>query len=325
MILTIIGLLFLYFFHEIGHFGAAKAVGVKVAELSIGLGDKKLFSKEINGTVYSLKLICLGGYVKLDNSFRDLRPRTRIFVGMAGPAASLLFSFLLFTFISFVGLPELTTHIGTVSPGYPAVKAGLLPGDRVVAIEGHPVSKWNEMISLINEGKDKNLRVTIQRAHAEFDVFMHPELKKGSAVLGINASGESVATRYGLGSAMEGARLVVETLKVNFGILRHMVVVKKVEGVAGPVQILQIGAQQAGFGIIVFLNLLSLLNLSFVCVNFFPVLPFDGGIIAIAFMEAVSGRQINRRIEYIVNKVVVSILVGLLVFNVLSELAKKMI
>ena len=325
MILTILGLFFIFFFHEIGHYLAAKAIKVKVDEFSIGIGGKNLYCKEISGTVYSLKLIFLGGYVKLEDSFRDRSPLTRIFVGLAGPAASVLFAFLVFTFVSFVGLPELTSKIGSVFPGYPAAQAGMLPGDQVVAIEGHPVSRWMEMISIINAGKDRKLRVTVRRERSNFDVFVRPVLKEGRGAIGVKASGESVATRYGLSSVMQGARLVGENLKSDFDILKHVVVFKKAGGVAGPVEILQIGAIQAGFGIVTFLNLLALLSLSFFVINLFPVPPLDGGAIAIALFESAIGRQINRQVEIMVTKVVLSIFVGLLVFNVLSALAKKLI
>jgi regulator of sigma E protease len=124
---------------------------------------------------------------------------------------------------------------------------------------------------------------------------------------------------------MQGARLVGENLKSDFDILKHVVVFKKAGGVAGPVEILHIGAIQAGFGIVTFLNLLALLSLSFFVINLFPVPPLDGGAIAIALFESAIGRQINRQVEIMVTKVVLSIFVGLLVFNVLSALAKKLI
>jgi regulator of sigma E protease len=323
MIITIIALGFIVFLHEAGHFLAAKAVGVSVDEFSVGFG-KILLRKKVNGTDYSLKVFLLGGYVKLEDAFRDRRSRTRIFVGLAGPTANLLFAFITFSVVSFVGLPELTTKIGTVFAGHAAAKAGILPGDRVIAVDGRPVSRWMEMTSAINDGKKRNLRVTVRRGQDNLDVVVRPELQEGRGVVGIKASGESVAVRYGMDSAIEGWRLVMQNLKSSVDLFLQLAAFKSTD-VAGPVRILALGAEQVKFGLVSMFNFVSILSVSFFIFNMIPIPVLDGGLIFIALLEAVIGRQINRKLEQTITKVGLAIIVGLMMFIFLSDLAKLII
>lgn len=107
MIATILAIAFLILIHELGHLLAAKLVGVHVPEFSLGFG-KVLAQKQMGNTNYCLRLFLLGGYVKTEDDFQDRPPLTRILVALAGPASNLLFAFLIFSIISFVGLPQLT-------------------------------------------------------------------------------------------------------------------------------------------------------------------------------------------------------------------------
>jgi regulator of sigma E protease len=136
----------------VGHLGAAKLVGVNVPEFSLGFG-KVLARRKLGDTEYCLRWFLLGGYVKTEDGFQDRPPLTRISVALAGPASNLLFAFIIFSIISFVGLPQLTATIGQVFLGRPAARAGLLPGDIVASVDGQPVTKWSEMTARVTEGK----------------------------------------------------------------------------------------------------------------------------------------------------------------------------
>ena len=150
--------------HELGHFFAAKWRGLKVEKFAIWFG-KPLWSKTIGGVEYRLGSIPAGGFVAIpqlapmealegetDEKGEDLppaRPWDKAIVALAGPVASLALAFVIACVVWQVGRPvseaETTNVIGYVLEGGPAAKAGLQPGDKILAVNGHPVSRINGM------------------------------------------------------------------------------------------------------------------------------------------------------------------------------------
>ena len=150
--------------HELGHFVAARWCGLKVEKFAIWFG-KPLWSKTVGGVEYRLGSIPAGGFVAIPQlgpmealegettekgaDLPPARPIDKIIVALAGPVASLGLAFLFACVVWFVGRPvsqaETTNTIGYVLEGGPAAKAGLLPGDRILAVNGHPVKRINGM------------------------------------------------------------------------------------------------------------------------------------------------------------------------------------
>jgi regulator of sigma E protease len=150
--------------HELGHFLAARWRGLVVEKFAIWFG-KPLWSKTIHGIEYRLGWIPAGGFVavpqlapmealegKTEKNYADLppvSPRDKIIVALAGPIFSLLLAFVFACVVWGVGRPvsesEKTSVIGYVLPGGPAAKAGLQPGDKILSVNGHPVTRINGM------------------------------------------------------------------------------------------------------------------------------------------------------------------------------------
>lgn len=144
--------------HELGHFLAARWRGLKVERFAIWFG-KPIWKTKIGGVEYALGWIPAGGYVSLpqmasmeaiegktDEKAEQLPPVSpwdKIIVAFAGPLFSFLLAFAFAVIVWQVGKPtneaDNTTTIGWVSPGGPAATAGLLPGDQILSIDGHPV------------------------------------------------------------------------------------------------------------------------------------------------------------------------------------------
>src|SRR5512134_3603740 len=139
----------LIFVHELGHFIAAKLLGVKVVRFSIGFGPR-LFGFTRGETEYRIAALPLGGYVKMagddpteelaegdrGRGFLEQSPGRRFVIAAAGPAMNLVFPVVLYLAIALAqnGEPTPGPVIGTVSPGSPAAMAGLLPGDRLLSV-----------------------------------------------------------------------------------------------------------------------------------------------------------------------------------------------
>lgn len=321
MILTIIAICFLILLHEAGHFAAAKCYGIGVTEFSIGFG-KSILQREKNGTTYFLRIFPFGGYVKLDDNFNQAPSSVRIKVAFAGPAANLIFAFLAFALVSFVGLPQLTAKIGQVFPGHPAARAGLQPGDRVAVVDGHPVVKWAEMTALVTEGKGRAVRLEVQRGQSVLEVSTVPETVKGKGLLGIKASGETISTPYGLLPAIEKGTIITgEQLKASATLFLKLIGFAPVD-VIGPVQIVKVGAEQAGFGWVSLLYFIAVLSANFVTFNLIPIPILDGGLVLFAFMEMVTGRKINKKVQLMATKISMALIMGLMTFVFLNDLVK---
>jgi len=159
---ALLALNLLIFVHELGHFLAARWRGMQVDRFAIWFG-KPVWKKKINGVEYALGWIPAGGYVALpqmatmemlegksddDKPLPNASALDKIIVAFAGP----LFSFLLAVFFAFVvwgvGRPEQlasdkSTTLGYVDPTGPAYEAGLRPGDRILEVDGHPVTQFS--------------------------------------------------------------------------------------------------------------------------------------------------------------------------------------
>lgn len=166
--------------HEFGHFWVARRSGVKVLRFSVGFG-RALWSRrgKTDDTEYVIAALPLGGYVKMlderegevpeeqsHRAFNRQPLRIRSAIVLAGPLFNLAFAILVYWGILMVGEPGLRAEVGTVTPSSPAADAGLLPGDRLLSVDGEVALTWERATMALLSGAlgDQMVRIEVEDA-----------------------------------------------------------------------------------------------------------------------------------------------------------------
>jgi regulator of sigma E protease len=342
----------LIFFHELGHFLVARALGVGVRTFSLGFGPK-LLSFRHGRTEYRLSAIPLGGYVhmvgeqfldeggELDPDFSAkehfmLRPPwQRMCVVAAGPLFNFLLAWLLFwMLLAAQGKMVLPPIVGGLQEGGPAHAAGLKPGDSILAIDQHPIKTWGEMADAIQTHGAAPLNLTIQREGKTFTRRITPEIQQD-----VNVFGETVhKARIGVIATMNQTMRVqvpwVEafgeagketwrtTVLLVEGVIKIVERIVPLEKIGGPIMIAQLVSEQAHKGIYDLLFITAIISLNLGLINLLPIPILDGGHLLFFALEIVLRRPVNERIRRLATQaglVVILALMGLAIYNDLAR------
>jgi regulator of sigma E protease len=191
-------------FHELGHFLAARWVGVKVLKFSLGFGPK-LFSRQVGETEYLLSTIPLGGYVKLfgENETEATTPEDRrrsfahqglwgkVLIVAAGPGFNFILAYLIFAGWLSTGSPlfvptfsDLSADVEALVPGSPAAAAGMEIGDQVVKVNGKVISTKTELLVAVAKSKGKPIALEVRREGQTKPLTVTPRLAPGEVAGG---------------------------------------------------------------------------------------------------------------------------------------------
>ncbi len=321
MILSIIALGALILIHEAGHFLAARWYGIPVPEFSIGLGPR-LFGWERNGTAYSLRAIPLGGYIKTDDALLTRPAGQRIVVSVAGPAANLIFAYLAFTTAALVGIPQMTTKIGEVLSGYPAAMAGIKSADRVIAVDGKKVTTWIEMTSLVDQGRERDVLLTVSTGQRERTILVKPEIREGRGVIGVKAAGETFPLRYGLCSFGEGWKMTWGNIVASARMFLKLFSAQTLNNVAGPLYIAKAGAEQSRLGLMALLYFMGIISANLVTLNLLPIPVLDGGSILMTMWEKVRRKPVHEKVQRVMTALSVGLIISLMLFALLNDFGR---
>jgi regulator of sigma E protease len=169
----------LVFVHELGHFLAAKRVGIRVLKFQLGFNPTVLSIRR-GDTEYGLGALPLGGYVKMAGDNPDDVPTgrsdeflskskwERFQVLIMGPAMNLLLAFALTALVLYQGVEmpvfqDQPVVVGSVPADSPAAKAGLQPGDRVIAVADHDVDTWEQFFLAIGARPNREVSLKVLR------------------------------------------------------------------------------------------------------------------------------------------------------------------
>ena len=195
--------------HEFGHFLAAKLCGVQVLKFSIGFGPPIGFGRfrmswTRGGTDYVVAWLPLGGFVKMlgenpdeidspeaeadpSHALRSKPTWQKLLVVFAGPAMNLALPVLIFAATLALGIDRREAVVGNVEPGSPAAEAGLLPGDRLLSIQGEPIAWWDELEKQVRSQPGRRLDLDVEREGRRFDLQVEVEERAGLDIFRLNS------------------------------------------------------------------------------------------------------------------------------------------
>ena len=213
ILVGLLGLGLVVLVHEIGHFIVACFMGIDVEAFSIGWG-KALWSRKIGGVEYRIGVLPIGGYCRMrgETEFREAltnqkneipkdkgtfygaAPLKRIFVAFAGPAANAIFAIIVLSFVWGLGFEVRTLSNRIVLASeidhettYPADRAGLKTGDRIVEVNGKAIKNYQEIQESIAPYAGEKLHVKVDRSGSRLDVIIVPKLdpETGAGKIGV--------------------------------------------------------------------------------------------------------------------------------------------
>ncbi len=415
------------FVHEFGHLITAKAFGMRVFVFSFGFG-KRLAGFQWGDTDCRLSAIPLGGYVKLEGEPGDglsedtsargdgrdfvSRPRwQRFLVYLAGPAMNAVLTITLVTGFNVVGVMVDGSQydrpvVGAIDPGSPAARAGIAPGDEIVAIDGRPVPTWEdasyqivlrpeqELKLRLRRGADEReaaVRSETQTVHRIGSIGVHPLVRVGQvlpgqpaeaagfkpedAILAIDgqplaefqdilpivgsSGGRTLSFRVwrngqvseiqvtprdsgqgykvGLGpwfifkkfappaAAREALAWTWKQVKLTFDVVGRLLTRRiSPKTMMGPLGIAQASGDAARVGAGSLLFLVAVISLQVGILNLFPLVPLDGGHLAILAVEGVARRDLSPTVKgWIMNAgaAAIFLLIGLVLYSDISKMS----
>lgn len=331
--------------HEYGHFIVARLSGVRVTDFACGFGPTLLkWTSPRSGTVYRLNALPLGGYCQMkgedgksneaeqqrefrsakvydDDNFQAKTPLQRLAIVVAGPVSNFIVALALFVGGALVfGVPGSvpTNVIYQVLPDFPAAKAGMRAGDRIVSVNGRTVVDGNALVDLIHGSTGKLLHVVYERGGVQRQLDLTPVPSKspnGKMEGHLGFAPLPQAQRVGIGQAWSaGWGQFTGVIGMTLGSLGALV--SHPAAVAGqfqgPIGIARVSAQAQQFGPYIFLSLAGMLSISLGIFNLLPIPALDGGRAMFIVFEMLRGRPVDPEKEALVHVGGFAVLIALM-------------
>jgi regulator of sigma E protease len=344
------------FFHELGHFLAARACGVSVESFSIGFGRTLVSWRDRKGTCWKISWIPLGGYVKFlgDTSvvsfteadqaaklsekdkataFAFKPVQQRAFIVAAGPLANFIFAIaILAGFLMAFGSVAIAPVVSRVLPGSPAAEAGIHAGDTIISVNGKTIDNFDQIPAAIWDQAGQKIAVVVERQGKTITLDAVPrmstteEFGQHVAQLGIEGptSKQWKVVRYGPISAIAEATrqtwsVIQQTLVFLF---ERFTLLPSGDQIRGPLGIAQISAQVASVSWLSLIRLAAFVSISVGLINLFPIPVLDGGHLLYYGCEAVLGRPLGARAQDVGFRLGLALILGLFLFATWNDIAR---
>lgn len=329
IISSIIIFLLVILIHEFGHFIVAKMNGVSVLEFSIGMGPK-LFQKESNGTLYSLRLLPVGGYCQLEgedeendspNSLNNQSPLVRLKVILAGAIMNFILAFILL--ILLMSVSRVSTEVSGVLEDSPAYSSGIQTGDKIVSINGKNINDGEELLKNIKESQG-DLDIGVIRDSQSKNIKVTPRLENNVRKIGVNFQEEYDIKNFSL---IKGFKKGVITFLNLTGMLYKflgMLITGQLGlgGVSGPVGVVKEIGNAAKTGVANLIFLLAYININLGVFNLLPIPALDGGRAIFILIEMIFGKKISQEKEGYIHMVGLILLLALIAVVTIKDVIK---
>ncbi|MBI2601029.1 site-2 protease family protein [Candidatus Daviesbacteria bacterium] len=371
VIIFIITLLFLVLIHELGHFLMARKFNIKVEEFGFGI-PPKAWGKKVGETLVSINWLPLGGFVRLlgedevdkkvlehKRSFAAQKVGKRIAVVVAGVTMNLVFAWFLFYIVLAANgfkaqFPQILEHnfvganqtresiilIRAVGKNSPAEKAGIKPGDRVVAINGEEVRKDDQIITKTKELAGQEITLTLsdpQKIETRLvGITPRKDPPPGEGAMGIAlAPIETVTLHYEtllqkvFSAQVHSWNIISYSGKILGNLIFQSLSQKNIEPVSqtisGPVGIISLAnavLTSTENPLIPYLDFVALLSLNLAVMNLLPIPALDGGRLFFLLIEATTRKKVHAEVERWVHAVGMALLLALTVLITFSDIRK---
>jgi membrane-associated protease RseP (regulator of RpoE activity) len=320
----VVALLFSVMVHEFGHYITARKYGMWVSEFFVGFG-KRIWSVQRGETEFGVKAIPAGGYCKIEGmSPNDEMPQgqeerafykassgKKLIVLGAGSFLHFVLGFvLLFTLFAGIGTNQVLPVINEVVPNSAAQAAGIQAGDEVVSINGKRVTEWYKDVEVIRQSQGKELRLVLDRNGEQISVTASARLTDIDGTkryvlgivneVGLERSGVLVSIKN---SATVTKGFLVESVK-SLGKLPEKIPAlwgatvrgeeRDANGLVGVVGVARVSGEAVGSDkltpmerLATFVLIVASLNIFVGVFNLLPILPLDGGHMAVAIADSI--------------------------------------
>lgn len=331
--------------HEAGHFFSARFFGIRVDEFGFGL-PPRVFGVRRKGTLYSLNLLPFGGFVKIFGeegeggadltSFSSKPAYQRAVVLFAGVAANLLLAYLVFSLVSFLGVPEALSDkeaalalnsfvaVTEVARNSPAESAGLTAGDKILNFKN--VAEFQDFV---NKNRGKEIDISLERGGEILNkrVLARANPPDGEGSLGVALMMLRIRKAFWYQAPLDGARLTwnafLGTVYGLYGAARDLLFghASQIE-VAGPVGIFSLTYSAVHLGLSTFLTFLALLSINLAILNVLPIPGLDGGRLAFLCYEIIRKKPVSQKTSIWAHSLGLALLILLMILVTYRDIAK---
>jgi len=316
--------------HEFGHFIMAKVNGVRVLEFSLGMGPK-LFSIKGKETEYLIKLLPIGGYVKMfgeeddvsvvdQRAFSNKTSFQKLTIVSAGPIMNFIIAILFFSLVG--GLQGHSTNIvDKIVENSPAMEAGIESGDKITEVNGKMVTTWEDFLNEILVLENPNsISMVVERNGEKINFDIVPDYNSEEGRYQVGVYSQVVKPNF-VQSVKYGFNQTGSTIRQVFGFFSQLFKGKiTADDVGGPISIMKISGLAAQRGILTLLNIMALFSVQLAIFNIIPFPALDGGWIFLLLFQIITGKEVNKEKVATINYYGFLVLMGFMVFILLKDI-----
>ena len=322
------------FLHELGHYLAARSVGIKVEKFYVGFNLFGLgYKKDYKGTEYGIGLFPMGGYVKVagildesldtkserkDYEFRSKNMFQKIWFLSAGVLMNFILSSIIFSFFVFMdGYPEVIDEpivneitneltIAEETIQSPASKLGIESGDKIILVDNIKINTWTELSEIIHENPNQEINISWIRNGEVLSSIVTPypvkqfidgEIKD-IGILGISPKYNIVDVSF-FGAIVKGTQQTFAILnQISYSLKALFDGTVTFGDFFGPLYLVKMAGETAQTGIKSLFLLTAMISVNLGLINILPIPGLDGGHVFIALIEGLIRRELPLKVKY---------------------------